>query len=160
MEFSYLSLAKQKLDIMTTSEFWDNIASTMFKKGVSLKKFENVLPKVHDVSKNVDYELETIHLKKGLELEFISVDGDVFNTPPKISKEEAMVVTDVVYGNTYEMFFDYRKDYIYDNFVDELKTFYEERNLVGWEDIENKIHEKLNDMFCELEATKPTKDII
>ena len=28
------------------------------------------------------------------------------------------------------------------------------------EDIENKIHEKLNDMFCELEATKPTKDII
>lgn len=145
---------------MTTSEFWLNIAEAIFKKGISLKKFEDVLPKVHDVPKNVDYELEIIHLKKGLELEFVSVDGDVFNTPPKISKEEAMVVTDVIYGHTYEMFFDYRKGYIYDNFVDILKTFYEERNLVDWKVIEDKIHEKLNDMFCELEATKPTKDII
>lgn len=145
---------------MTTSEFWYNVAETMFKKGRSLKKFENVLPKVHDVPKNIDYELEIIHLKKGLELEFVSVDGDVFNTPPKISKEQAMIVTDVVYGYTYEMFFDANKGYIYDNFVDMLKNFYEKRNLVDWDDIENKIHEKLNNMFCELEATKPTEDII
>ena len=145
---------------MTTSEFWFNIAEEIFKKGRSEKKFENVLPKVHDTTENIDYELEIIRLKKGFDLEFVSVDGDVFNTPPKISKEEAMIVTDVVYGHTYEMFFDAHKGYIYDNFVDMLKTFYEERNLVDWEVIEDKIHEKLNDMFCELEATKPTKDLI
>ena len=145
---------------MTTSEFWLNIAEAIFKNGISLKKFEDVLPKVHDVPKNIDYELEIIRLKKGFDLEFVSVDGDVFNTPPKISKEEAMVVTDAVYGHTYEMFFDSHKGYIYDNFVDMLKNFYEERNLVDWEVIEDKIHEKLNDMFCELEATKPTKDIV
>ena len=138
---------------MNTKDFWSSIKSKMFDNKVGLIRFEGELPQISFLGSNKKHALEMIVFQRtNYKIFFVTEDGDCFYEYPIISVDNAKIVTRKVYGDTFEMFMSTTElTEIYDKFVDSLKNFYEKRNFVHYEDVEDLIHEKLKKMFKELE---------